>query len=185
MTGPPDKMRPLILLLSASLLACLSTPSPAQVVKPPGQPGAVSEGSADNSRNYMELFTRLERDWMRAVQEKDQTALETMLAPEFALRTSDNPEDMQPRAEWVQHVLTDRGVHSFGQRAMAIRAFMGVAVVSFVLTERVTVDGKNRSYDYFVIDLWEARHDKWKVCARYIAPAGHHGLSQGSTKARP
>ena len=178
-------MRPLVLILFALLFVCLSTPSPAQVVKPPEQPGAVAEGSADSSRNYMELFTRLERDWMRAVQEKDQTALEAMLAPEFALRTSDDPEDMQPRAEWVQHVLTDRGVHSFSQRAMAIRAFMGVAVVSFVLTEQISVEGKNRSNDYFVIDLWEARHDKWKVCARYLAPAGHRGLSQGSTKAWP
>ena len=133
----------------------------------------------------MDLFTRLERDWMRAVQEKDTMALDTMLAPEFVLRTSENPDNPQLRADWIQHALSDRGVHSSGQRGIAIRAFMGVAVVSFVLTEHATVDGKNRSDDYFVVDLWEARHDKWQVCARYLAPTGRLRVSPTSTKAQP
>jgi hypothetical protein len=38
----------------------------------------------------MELFTKLESEWMNAVQKKDREALDAMLAPEFgefAIRT--------------------------------------------------------------------------------------------------
>jgi hypothetical protein len=158
--------------------SCLAQPAPQH------EPAkADDERPASASHNYMELFTRLERDWVQAMQKKDKASLEAILAPEFVLRTSENPENPLPRADWIQQALTSYDIHSSTQRAMAIRAFLGVAVVSFVQSEQAFIDGKDRSGDYFVVDLWEAHHDKWQVAARYIAPAGNHLAGESQTKA--
>ena len=129
-----------------------------------------ADSPASSAHNYMELFTRLERDCSLAAQQKDKVALDAIIAPEFMLRTSENPENPQPRTEWIEHALSSRRASVVTRRSMAIRAFLGVAVVSFVQTEKVTVDGKDRSRDYFIVDLWKASHDKWQICTRYVSP---------------
>lgn len=148
------------------------------------QPKLEEEKPASDSRSYMELFTKLEHEWIQAVQKKDKTTLDAILAPEFTLRTSENPENSQSRADWVQNALTSYDIHSFSQRAMAIRAFLGVAVVSFVQSEQITANGKDSSHEYFVVDLWKANHNKWQVCARYISPTGSSFVEDTKTNAR-
>lgn len=176
--------RKLPTILFALLLSFgLATSCPAQAAPRHEKEKPEEERSASESHSYMELFTKLERDWIQAAQKKDKTALDAMVAREFMLRTSESPESPQPRADWIQHALTSYDVHSFSQRAIAIRAFLGVAVVSFVQSEQSTMDGKDHSGDYFIVDLWEAKHDKWQVCARYMAPAGNH--PGGETKTKP
>jgi hypothetical protein len=123
---------------------------------------------APDSRSYMELFAKLEDNWMKAAKEKDKNALETIMAPEFVLRTAENPETLISRADWIEQAGARYDGHSFSQRAMVIRAFLGVAVVSFVQEERVSENAKNRSRDYFIVDVWKASHEKWQVCARYV-----------------
>ncbi len=163
---------PLLLALALLLSLCVTTPSAAQ--RAPEHPEATPEEKrpASESRSYMELFTKLERDWTQAVQKKDKASLDEILAPEFTLRTSEDPENLTSRADWIKNILTSYDVRSWTQRATVIRAFLGVAVVSFVQSEQVTIGGKDRSGEYFIVDLWKANHNKWQVAARYISPAG-------------
>jgi len=168
-TGPRGHMRRSI--FPALLLPlCLAVPCAAQSGHQHGQEKPDEERPASEAHSFMELFTKLERDWIQAVQKKDKPALDTILAPEFMLRSSENPENPIPRADWVQNALTSCDIRSFSHRAMAIRALLGAAVVSFVQSQRATVDGRDRSGDYFIVDLWEAKGGKWQVSARYIAP---------------
>jgi hypothetical protein len=102
--------------------------------------------------------------------------LDTILAPEFMLRSSENPENPILRADWVRSALTTCDIRSFSHRAMANRALLGVAVVSFVQSQRATVDGRDRSGDYFIVDLWEGNSGKWQLFARYIALVDNHVL---------
>jgi Domain of unknown function (DUF4440) len=164
------------LLLSLSL----AVPGTAQSTNRRGQEAPQKEEPASEARSFMELFTKLERDWIQALQKKDKTALDAILAPEFTLRSSENPENPLARADWIQHALTSYDIRSFSHRAMAIRAFLGVAVVSFVQSQQATMDGKDRSGDYLIVDLWEANHNKWQVTARYIAPVRNRVV--GATK---
>src|SRR5271165_2008769 len=179
-----DHMRRMLMAILFALLLSfgLATSCPAQAAPRHEKEKPEGERSASESHSYMELFTKLERDWIQAAQVKDKTALDAMVAPEFMLRTSENPENPQPRADWIQRVLTSYDVRSFSQRTMAIRAFLGVAVVSFVQSEQSTMDGKDHSGDYFIVDLWKAKQDKWQVCARYVAPAGNHPGVETKTK---
>lgn len=165
---------PLVLVLSLVLSFCVATPSAAQQARERPEATPEEDRPASESRSYVELFTRLERDWAQAVQKKDKAALDAILAPEFTLRTSEDPENPVPRADWIQKILTSYDVRSSAQRAIVIRAFLGVAVVSFVQSEQVTIGGKDRSGEYFIVDLWKANHNKWQVAARYISPAGDY-----------
>jgi hypothetical protein len=130
------------------------------------------ERSASDAHSFMELFTKLERDWINGMQRKDKTALEEMVAPEFMVRTSVDPDHPVMRADWIQDVLTNCDIRSYKHRGMAIRAFLGVAIVSFVQSQQATVGGKDRSGDYLIVDLWVTNHGKWQAAARYIAPGG-------------
>jgi len=171
----------LLLVLAFLLWFFLAIPCTAQGVPQRRQDTPEEERPASESHSYMELFTKLEREWTQAVQKKDKTALDAILAPEFTLRTSEDPENLTSRADWIQKVLTSEDLRSSSQRAIVIRAFLGVAVVSFVRSEQVTINGKDRSGDYFIVDLWKANHDKWQVAARYMAPAGNNASEAGST----
>jgi hypothetical protein len=159
--------RPIVLALS--FLLGLAGSSTAQRRDSIEQESSERVRLASDSHSFMELFTNLEHDWVQALQKKDEVALDSILAPEFMLWTSENPENPVPRAEWMQHALTSCDIRSFGPQKMAIRAFVGVAVVSFVRQE--TVDCKDHIGDYFIVDLWEVNHEKWQVAARYITIA--------------
>ena len=161
-------------LVFALLLLCVAVPCMAQAGQLRERGKSEEERPASESHSYVELFTKLERDWSLALQKKDKTALEATLAPEFIYRASEDPENPVLRADWMQQALMSSDIRAFSQRAIAIRAFLGVAVVSFVQSEQSTVNGKDRSDEYFIVDLWEGHQDKWQVAARYRAPAGSH-----------
>jgi len=148
----------------------LANPCKAQQTRESGQRASDGENSAADSRSFAELFTKLERSWIQAVQDKDEPSLDAILAPEFMLRTAWNSDNPVPRTAWMKHTLTNSEVRSYTQRPMAIRAFMAVAIVSFVESYRETIDGKSHTCDYFIVDVWEVNHQKWQVAARYVNP---------------
>jgi hypothetical protein len=154
------------------LLILMNLPDPcvAQSADQHERAAIQQEKPASEARSFMGLFTKLERDWIQAEQAKDQTKLDAILAPEFTLRSSEQPESSQSRADWIQQALTKYEIRSFDHRAMVIRAFLGVAVVSFIQTQQATIEGKDCSGDYLIVDVWEANHGKWQVSTRYIAP---------------
>jgi hypothetical protein len=160
------------------LSLCPAAPCAAQVVHKQRQETPEKDRPASGAHSFMELFTKLERDCSQAVREKDKIALDGFLAPEFMLRTSENPENPLPRAEWIQRALTSYDLRSFSHRAMAIRAFMGVAVVSFVESRQATIDAKDCSGDYLIVDVWEANHDRWQMSVRYAAPVGDRVVAE-------
>lgn len=133
-----------------------------------------SDGPIPDARSFMELFTKLEVRLDQAVHEKNAESLDSMLAPEFSLRTSINPESPLSRASWIKKALVGNDDRVCTHEALTIRAFTGVAVVSFICRQKTMVDGKDVASEYLIVDVWEANHQKWQVGARYLAPSGKH-----------
>ena len=156
------------LLLGLIICACL--PGSAQTKHTKEKETPEAERPASDARSFMELFTKLERDWLLAVQHKNKEALDTILAPEFIVRSSSDPEHPIARANWIQDALNHWDIRSFSHRGMAIRAFASEALVSFVETQQATINGRETSGDYFIVDLWVVNHGNWQVAARYLAP---------------
>lgn len=154
-----------------AILLCLCLPSQAQRKKHKSETSTPeSARSAENAHSFMELFSKLERDWMLAVQKKDQAALDALLAPEFIERRSTDPEHDVLRADWMQEALSHYKLESFSARETEIRAFLGSAVVSFVQSQKATVSGADRSGEFFIVDLWVVNHGKWQAAARFLSP---------------
>jgi hypothetical protein len=173
-------LRPLLVLALVHSL-CLVVPCAAQGIHKPERESE-TDRPVSGAHSFMELFTKLERDWTEALQKKDKTALDAILAPEFMLWNSDNPENPLSRADWIQHELTSCEALSSSHRGITIRAFSGVAVVSFVESRQRAIGRKDCSGEYFIVDVWEANHDKWQASARYASPLNNHLVS--GTKGR-
>lgn len=125
---------------------------------------------AADSHSFVELFTKLEDQWTQAIQRRDRSRLDAVLAPEFILRNSEDPEHPVIRDRWMRNVLAAPEIQSFAHSTMAIRAFMGVAIVSFVEEERVNSDGQNRTVRRFIVDVWEVNSGQWLAAERFVAP---------------
>ena len=161
-------MNKIALLLTGTLL--LSPSVSAQKKKQKEAQTTEAKRQSSDARSFMELFTKLESEWMNAVQKKDREALDAMLAPEFSVRNSADPEHPVSRSDWMQYALTDREIRSYSFRAMTIRAFLGVAVVSFVESEQTTTRGKESTHEWLIVDIWEANRGTWQPALRFFAP---------------
>ena len=134
-----------------------------------------AERSASNAHSVIELFTKLENEWMKACQRKDRDTLDDILAPEFIMRASSDPDHPVSRADWIQGALTKDQIRSYGFHGMTIRAFLGVAVVSFVQSEEAKISGNSYT---FIVDIWEVNHGRWHPAARFVAPVEKRLLSR-------
>ncbi len=115
------------------------------------------------------VFSDLESQWQQAVQRKDQAALSHLLSEDFQVWM---PQSSGPvaREEWQQQAFA-KGLSSFHFRQMAVRSLKeDTAVISFVLSESVQSGGKIAAEDYFVVDIWSQKGDRWVCTDRYASP---------------
>ncbi len=106
----------------------------------------------------VQLFSRLEAEWMEAASRGDATALGGLVADDFEARSAQAPALPTPRAEWLAAA---RGVAAPAPSEMAVRALGDVAVVSCRLTQA--------EHSAFVVDVWVESQGSWKVVARYAS----------------
>lgn len=103
---------------------------------------------------------------------KDTQEMERLVGPELTLRTSDAPERSVPRALWGQPSSTYK-MESLDERYHAARKLADdLAVISLLLTQKASRDGRDRSGDFYVVDIWKQRGDRWQLIARYSSPLG-------------
>jgi hypothetical protein len=101
---------------------------------------------------------------------KDTEIMERLVGPEFTVRFSDAPQISVPRSQWGQSSSTYK-VESFEERYHAARRLADdVAVVGLVLSQKATRDGRDRSGDFYVVDVWKKCDDRWQIIARYSSP---------------
>jgi Domain of unknown function (DUF4440) len=120
------------------------------------------------------FFSELETQWLQADQDKDQAAVNRIVADNFHLRTPTPPGNPIPRAEWLLGVF-GRRVLSFQIRQLTVREVASqIAVVSFVETETYQQSATPRTQDHFVVDVWinNGNGDSWRCTDRYSSDLG-------------
>lgn len=120
--------------------------------------------------SFIELYTKLERDIASAVQKHNTASLDRLLAPEFVLRSGEDPEHTVHRSEWLRNPAVQPPPAPFWLSSMAVRVFPGdVALVSFIAAA-----GKRKT-GVLVIDVWIAdrARKRWQLAQRYWAAGGH------------
>jgi hypothetical protein len=127
-------------------------------------PGAAEDSvRVPTVTRLVKLFLDKEASLAAAVREGDGTALGSLLADDFELRTGANAASPVPRAEWMREVLRTREPGG-SVSGMAVHDFGVVAVVSFT-------QGGARG-PMLVVDVWKQSADGWKLAIRYASPAG-------------
>lgn len=103
-----------------------------------------------------------------AMHARDRKALESLLAPDFILRSVPDI----PRDTWIENAVT----LCWGDRSdvseYAVRVLDGTAVASFVLTFYVDpTTCRPAVLRSLVTDVWRRRADTWELAVRHSAPA--------------
>ena len=102
----------------------------------------------------------------------DTATMERVVASEFTQRVSDAPQRSLPRAMWGQPSGRYK-IESLEQRYYAARKLADdFAALSFLLTQKASRDGQDQSGDFYVVDVWRKRGERWQVIARYSSPLG-------------
>ena len=144
------------------------------VGKTPDRPPRQLPPASDSDPQLTDLLRKLEQKLNEAALHrfKDTKTMERIVSPEFTQRVSDAPERSLPRSLWGQP--TDRyKIGSIDGRHHAARKLSeDLAVVSWLLTQRATCEGRDRSGDFYVVDIWKKSGERWQLIARYSSPVG-------------
>jgi hypothetical protein len=103
-----------------------------------------------------------ERKLLAALQAKEKSAVDKILADDFDVWSSDK-DSPTPREDWIEEHLGG-SANAFRIRHMAVREFGDTAVVSFLLERSQPLRAN------FIVDVWRQSEDKLAV--RYECTAG-------------
>ena len=118
------------------------------------------------------IFSDLEDQLFKALQEKNENAVKSLVGEEFQVWTPSPPGDPVPLEEWQKQSLAE-DLKSFHLRQLAALPVHDTAVlVHFVLSRTVGRRGKTSVLDYFIVDLWKKNNETWQLCNRYASPLG-------------
>jgi len=144
------------------------------VGKQPERPPLQLPPPGDIDPNLSQQFRQLEQELGEAALHgfKDTKTMERLVGPEFTLRLSDAPQRSVPRSLWGQPSSTYR-IESLEERYHAARKLTDdLSVVSLLVTQKATMDGRDRSGDFYLVDIWRKGSDHWQMIARYSCPIG-------------
>ena len=116
----------------------------------------------------VEKFRALEEVWSNAIKAQDKAKLEELLRPEYTLTVpSAGQVGLTDRATWLKNAVTTYVIHDFQFHELEVREYGDTAVVSSRYTQKATINGRYRSSESFLIDVWVKTGDKWQVSARF------------------
>ncbi len=144
------------------------------VGKPPDRPLRPLPPPTDSDPQLTGLLRQREQELDNAALHgfKDTRTMERLVSPDFTQRVSDAPERSLPRALWGQPSDTYT-IESIEGRLYAARKLVeDLAVVSLLLTQQANSAGRDRSGDFYVVDIWKKSGDAWQIIARYSSPMG-------------
>jgi hypothetical protein len=148
--------------LFSALMAMVVFAAAQEPMKPKQTPTIIT------ATRQVALFGGLEKQMLQAVQKKDRAGLEALLTDEFEIAMPD--ADPLAGEDWVDSVMAkDFSLKSFVIRQMSVADLGDAAVVKFDRVQQATLQGKNESGEFFVVDLWKKSGDSWKLANRYVA----------------
>ena len=152
--------------LLVGLLALVTSIPPGALAQGGLPPGV--RGSAAATRSVA-TYLDLERSLVESLRAGDRAAVLGMLADDFEVYAT--PEaDAIPVAEWLPDELRNKRLTGV-VKALSVREFDDLAVVTFVLDGRRRTKGKAAARLFYVVDIW--RQSKQRLLARYLAqPSG-------------
>jgi ketosteroid isomerase-like protein len=144
------------------LIAVAVVVSAQEPVKPKLNPRIVT------ATRQVAQFSGLELQLLKAVQKKDQAALQAMLTEDCMIEMPN--ADPLPGEDWMDSVMAkDYSLKSFAVREFSVADLGNAAVVKFERRESSVSKGKPQSGEFFVIDVWKKDGENWKLANRFVS----------------
>jgi hypothetical protein len=112
-------------------------------------------------------FRALEVQWMDAAKAQDRARLEEFLAPGYVLTIAvlGRPLVHVSRADWLDAAYK---IQAYEFKELVARRFGNdVVVVTSYYTQKAVMDGRDRSGDFFLTDVWVHDGKRWCVAWRH------------------
>ena len=107
---------------------------------------------------------RLANEWMDAVRQKDLETLESLVAPEYMLQAPGIGR--MPREQWLAAVSV-YDIQSFEFDDVQVHLYGDTAVMRSRYAQKATYQGRDRSGEFLVTDVWVGREGRWQVVSRH------------------
>jgi hypothetical protein len=130
---------------------------------------------ADVDPHLTEQLRQLEQKLGQAAMHGDMKTVESLVGPDYALRMGDAPGQSVPRALWMESSQPQSThpykLESLEERYHAARKLTdNLAIVTMLITQKATFVGRDRSGDFYIVDVWKKTGDNWQMIARYSTP---------------
>jgi len=114
---------------------------------------------------------------MDAIHQKDRSAIDRLLADDFEVLTplAGTPVD---RDQFIEAVSDNLKLGSYRISQMTVHDFGDTAVVNFLVNVKGQLLGRDRSGQYFIVDVWRKNGDAWQAAVRYLSKSGMVTTSQ-------
>jgi ketosteroid isomerase-like protein len=120
--------------------------------------------SVDDDRAEL---TRLQHEWMGAVQRRDMALLEEIVAPGFRFTAIHlNPEPMT-REQWLEAAREGYTIVSFAYEHMEVDVFGDTGVVHSRYSQVASYLHTSLSNVFRLTDVWSRLDGRWRVVARH------------------
>ena len=104
--------------------------------------------------------------WNTAIIEKNTSALEVIMAPEFTLTGDDDLTRKVPRDPWMQN-LQRMTIARYEARVVDVRSYGKLAVAQVEGGWDRTMNGKRVNKSFVLADFWVFRDGRWQVFRRH------------------
>ena len=125
--------------------------------------------SAEESR---EELRRLEQDWMRAHQERDEARLEELVADGFRFTAIHLHPEPMTREQWMGAALGGYKITTFAFEEMEVDVFGDTAVIHARFSQIASYSTVNLSNVFRLTDVWSRSGGRWQVIARHSSILG-------------
>jgi Domain of unknown function (DUF4440) len=129
---------------------------PGPEIKTPGQVNQDSKSAE---------LVALTDDWTDAINKKDRSKLEALLASDYALYAW-NGELWAPRSVWLNNLYHHIEIQHYEHRDIAAHVYGDFANVTSIADWRGSMNGKPFNEVDIIVDTWRLKKGKWQVVSR-------------------
>lgn len=123
---------------------------------------------AQAQTNWQQTFTDLENRWMNAWKDKDEKVASGIMADDFTLSSAFLKGKTMNKQAWLQLAMSGYNCQSFNFDSIKVRRYNNTAVVDSWYQQQATLNGKDRSGNFLITDVWIKQNDgKWQVVSRH------------------
>ena len=126
-------------------------------------------GATVSSADEQEII-ELEKRFNRGIVNRDADLMKTLLGDDFylAIAVKNQPLAVVSRAMWLENLKTYK-IQSYSTDDVIVKVYGDTAVVLLTWTQKAKVgrDGKDRSGQFVLTDIWVRQKDGWRVASRH------------------